>query len=88
MRLLGNRLMVKQAEAFDKTESGIFIPAQAQEAQAKGTVIHVGTGTVYDQEQIFKVGQEVLFQKGRGQEMEVEGDTLLLLEDREIFVIL
>jgi chaperonin GroES len=80
--------MVKQVDAFDKTESGIFIPSQAQEAQAKGTVVHVGTGTVYDQEQIFKAGQEVLFQKGRGYKMEVEGEELLLLEDREIFVIL
>ena len=88
MKLLGNRLMVKQVDAFDKTESGIFIPTQAQEAQAKGTVVHVGTGTVYDKEQVFEVGQEVLFQKGRGQEIDVEGETLLLLDDREIFVIL
>lgn len=88
MKLLGNRLMVKQVDAFDKTESGIFIPTQAQEAQAKGTVVHVGTGTVYDKEQVFEVGQEVMFQKGRGHEIEVEGENLLLLEDREIFVIL
>ena len=88
MKLLGNRIMVKQDDAFDQTKSGIFIPAQAQQKQSKGKVVYVGTGTIYDKNQIFEEGQEVLFQKGRGYEIEVEGDTLLMLDEREVLIIL
>lgn len=88
MRLLGNRIIVKQDDAFDQTATGIFIPSVAQEKQTKGKVLHVGTGTIYDKNQIFEEGQDVIFQKGRGYEMELDGDTVLMLDEREVLMIL
>ena len=42
---LADRVIIKQADAETKTESGIIIPDTAQEKPQKGSVIAIGKGT-------------------------------------------
>ena len=44
LKPLGDRVIVKAAEAEEQTKSGLFIPDTAKEKPQKGTVIAVGEG--------------------------------------------
>lgn len=87
MKLLGCRILVEQYDGFEQTDSGLYIPLQSQQKQAKGRVVEVGTGTIYDKEQVFNVGDEVIFYKGKGMSVPMGDKEYLLLEDRDIFII-
>ncbi|MBP5136957.1 MAG: co-chaperone GroES, partial [Paludibacteraceae bacterium] len=56
------RVLVKPAEAEEKTASGIIIPDSAKEKPLKGKVVAVGEGTK-DEKMILEEGDEVLYGK-------------------------
>ena len=80
---LADRVLVKPAEAEQKTASGIMIPDSAKEKPLKGKVIAVGKGTK-DEEMVLKEGDEVLFGKYAGTEIEVEGEKFLIMRQSDV----
>ena len=70
---LADRVLVKQAAAEQKTVSGIIIPDSAKEKPLKGEVLAVGNGTK-DEEMVVAGGNNVLFGKYAGTELEWEGE--------------
>ena len=59
---LADRVLVKPAEAEEKTASGIIIPDSAKEKPLKGEIIAAGKGTT-DEEMVLKPGDHVLYGK-------------------------
>ena len=84
---LADRVLVKPAAAEEKTVSGIIIPDTAKEKPLKGEVIAVGNGTK-DEEMLVKEGDQVLYGKYAGTEIEVDGEKLLIMRQSDILAIL
>ena len=80
---LADRVLVKPAAAEEKTVSGIIIPDSAKEKPLKGEVIATGNGTK-DEEMVVKKGDNVLYGKYAGTEIELEGTTYLIMRQSDI----
>ena len=72
---LADRALVVPAPAEERTIGGIIIPDTAKEKPLKGEVVAVGNGTK-DEEMVLKAGDEVLYGKYSGTELEFEGEGL------------
>lgn len=90
---LGGHILVKPIQEDQKTDSGIIIPDTAEkEKPQKGTIIALGTGKLSKGGNkipfTVKVKDTVLFKKYSPEEIEVDGETLLILEESDILAIL
>lgn len=94
MRLepLGDKVIIKRLTAEEKTAGGILLPDSAREKPQQGRVLSVGGGGMANDgrriEPIVQEGDKVLFTTWAGQEVEVDGDQLLILSERDILAIL
>jgi len=84
---LADRVLVKPAEAEEKTVGGIIIPDSAKEKPLKGEVIAVGNGTK-DEEMVLKKGDKVLYGKYAGTEIELDGDKFLIMRQSDVLAII
>jgi len=84
---LADRVIVAPAEAEQKTAGGIIIPDTAKEKPQKGTVVAVGPGKK-DEPMTLKVGDTVLYGKYSGTEVSVDGETLLIMKESDIYATL
>ena len=84
---LADRVLVRPAEAEQKTASGIIIPDTAKEKPLKGTVVAVGQGTK-DEEMVLKQGDQVLYGKYAGTEVEIEGTKYLIMRQSDVVAVL
>jgi chaperonin 10 Kd subunit len=84
---LADRVLVKQAEAEEKTASGIIIPDSAKEKPLKGEIIAAGKGTK-DEEMVLKPGDHVLYGKYAGTEIELEGTKYLIMRQSDVLAII
>jgi chaperonin GroES len=83
---LADRVLVRPAQAEEKTASGIIIPDSAKEKPLKGEVVAVGNGTK-DEEMVVKVADVVLYGKYAGTELDVDGEKLLIMRQSDILAI-
>jgi len=91
LKPLGERVIIKPAEAEETTKSGLVIPDTAKEKQAKGEVIAVGEGKLADDGSRLpidvKVGDVVIYGKYSGQEVKVEGTEYMVLKADDIYAV-
>ena len=92
LKPLADRVLVKVEEAETKTMGGILLPDTAQKKSQKGVVVAVGSGKMTEEGKRLplevKEGDEVLFAKYSGTEIEDKGEKYLLLSERDILAIL
>lgn len=84
---LADRVLVEAAAAEEKTASGIIIPDTAKEKPQKGRVVAVGNGKK-DEPLTVKEGDEVLYGKYAGTEINVDGKEYLIMRESDIFAII
>ena len=84
---LADRVLISPTPAEEVTAAGIIIPDSAKEKPLKGTVIAVGNGTK-DEEMIVKPGDEVLFGKYAGTEVELEGVKYLIMRQADVLGVI
>lgn len=91
-KVIGNRVVVKQLDAEEKTASGIVLPDSAKEKPFEGEVIAVGPGRVLEngekEDLQVKSGDKVIFSKFGGTEVKIDGETYLVLRQDDILIIL
>jgi chaperonin GroES len=91
LKPLGDRVIVKTAEAETQTASGIILADTAKEKPAKGTVVAVGEGKLNDNgERVpvdVKVGDVVIYGKYGGQDYKLGDDELKILRAEDIYAI-
>ena len=80
---LADRVLVKPAAAEEKTIGGIIIPDSAKEKPLRGTVLAVGNGTK-DEAMVLKEGDEVLYGKYAGMELEFDGEKFLIIKQADV----
>lgn len=84
---LADRVLIEPTPAEETTMSGIIIPDSAKEKPLKGTVLAVGNGTK-DEEMVLKEGDEVLYGKYAGTEIEFEGEKYLIMRQSDVFAVI
>ena len=82
---LADRVLVLPAQAEEKV-GGIIIPDTAKEKPQHGTIVAAGNGTK-DEEMILKEGDEVLYGKYSGTELEIEGTTYLIMRQSDVLAV-
>ncbi len=92
LKPLADRVIVKPAQAEEKTKGGLYIPDTGKEKPQYGEVVAAGPGKVSDGGQLVelqvKVGDKVLYGKYSGTEVQVEGEDYLIMRESDIFAIL
>ena len=85
---LGDRVVLKRAEAESKTAGGIVLPDSAKDKPQRGEIIAVGDGYLKDNGKkvplSVKEGDRVIFSSYAGEEINVGDDEYLLLRESDI----
>ena len=87
MKPINDRVVVKPAQAEEKTKGGIIIPDTAKEKPQKGEVIAVGPGKDGNLMTV-QIGDTVLYGKYSGQELNFEGNDYLIMREDDILIVL
>lgn len=82
---LADRVLITPAAA-EETVGGIIIPDTAKEKPLRGKVIAVGNGTK-EEEMVLKKGDEVLYGKYAGTELELDGEKYLMMRQSDVLAI-
>ena len=82
---LADRVLVLPAQAEEKV-GGIIIPDTAKEKPQHGTVVATGEGTK-DEALVLKEGDEVLYGKYSGTELEHEGTKYLIMRQSDVLAV-
>jgi chaperonin GroES len=88
IRPLDDRVVVEPLDAEEKTAGGILLPDTAKQKPQKGKVVAVGPGKIKDNgERItlsVSVGDEVIYGKYAGNDVEVTGKDLKIMRESDI----
>lgn len=84
---LADRVLIAAAKAEEKTVGGIIIPDTAKEKPLQGKVLAVGEGTK-DEKMILQAGDEVLYGKYAGTEVELDGEKYMIMRQSDVLGIL
>ena len=88
VRPLDDRVVVEPVEAETTTSGGIVLPDSAQEKPQRGKILAVGPGRLLDSgergELSVSVGDEVIYGKYGGADIEVNGEEVKILREGAI----
>lgn len=89
---LGDRVVVKRAEAEKKTAGGIVLPDSATDKPQRGEVLAVGEGHVKSNGTkaplTVKAGDQVIFSSYAGDEFKVGEENFLLMRESDILAVI
>ena len=87
---LGDKVVLKQLEAEEKTKGGIILASAAQEKPQEAEVIAVGPGGVVDGKEVemqVKEGQKVIYSKYAGTDVKLDGEDFVIVRQSDILAI-
>jgi chaperonin GroES len=88
IRPLDDRVVVEPLEAEEKTSGGILLPDTAKQKPQRGRVLAVGPGKLRDTGERSAVavaqGDEVLYGRYGGNDVEVDGREVKILRESDI----
>lgn len=91
IRPLGDRVLVKRAEAEERTAGGILLPETAKDKPKEGTVVAIGEGKQLDDGSrstfAVKPGDRILFSAYAGTEVKYMGEEFLIMREEDILGI-
>lgn len=88
---LGNRVVIKRAQAQEQTKSGILLAGSAKEKPQYANVVAVGPGLIVDgvrQEMEVKIGDKVLYSQYVGTEIKLDDEEVIILKEDDILAII
>lgn len=91
IRPLGDKVVVKPADSEEKSAGGILLPDTAKTKPQEGTIIAVGSGRLLDNGErhtlAVNVGDVVVYSKYGGTEFKLDGETVVILDEDQIYAI-
>lgn len=90
LKPLGDRVVLKKVVAEETTKSGIVIPGQTKEKPSQATVVAVGPGGLIDGNQVemyVAEGEEVIYSKFSGTEVELDGEEFIIVKQNDILAV-
>ncbi len=93
VRPLGEKILVKRAEAQGKTDAGIYLPESAKDQPKEGKVVALGSGILNKDTGEYmpftvKKGDRVIFTSYAGTEVKIGDDEMLILSQDDILGII
>ncbi len=89
---LDDRVVIKQSEAEEKSTGGIILPDTAKEKPQRGKIVAVGPGKILDNgkrsEMNVKKGDEVIYAKYIGNEVEINSEKYVILHENDILGVI
>ena len=90
LKPLADRVVIKQAKAEERTESGIILSSSAQEKPEVYEVVVVGPGGMVDGNEVkmvVKPGDKVITGKYSGTNVKIDGDEFTIVRQGDILAI-
>ena len=91
LKPLGDRIVIRQVEAQDKTKSGLVLPDSAKEKPQEGKVLAVGSGKLLDDGSVksleVKTGDKILYGKYAGTEVRIQEEDYVILREEDVLAI-
>ncbi|MBO4389260.1 MAG: co-chaperone GroES [Lachnospiraceae bacterium] len=90
LKPLGDKVVLKQKEAEEKTKSGIILTASAQEKPQEAVVVAVGPGGVVDGKEVtmyVKEGDQVIYQKYAGTDVKLGDEEYIIVRQNDIIAL-
>ena len=91
LRPLDDRVVLEPLDAQDKTSGGIYLPDTAKEKPQIGKIIAAGPGKLLDDGKrnpmSVKPGDDVIYGKYTGNDVEVEGKKVVILHESDLLGI-
>lgn len=87
---LGDKVVVKQLEAEEKTKGGIILTTQSQEKPQEAIVIAVGPGGTVDGKEVemqVEVGDKVIYSKYAGTTVKLHDEEYIVVKQSDILAI-
>ena len=93
VRPLGDKIIIKRAEAQSKTESGIYLPESAKDKPKEGKIVSLGNGHLNKETGDYmpftvKKGDHVLFTSYGGTEVKIDGEELLIMTEDDVLGVI
>ena len=91
LRPLADRVVLKQNAAEERTSSGIFLTASAQEKPEVYEIVEVGPGGMVDGNEvkmIVEVGQKVLVGKYTGTKVKLDDTEYTIVRQSDILAVI
>jgi chaperonin GroES len=93
VRPLGDKILVKRAEAQTKTETGIYLPESAKDKPKEGKVVALGSGILNKDTGKYlpftvKKGDRVIFTSYSGTEIKLDGEEYLIMTEDDILGVI
>ena len=88
---LDDKVVLKKIQAEETTKSGIIRTGQDKEKPAQGEVVAAGPGGVVDGKEVkmqVKEGDQVVYSKYAGTEVELDGEKFLIVRQSDILAII
>ena len=90
---LGDKLLVKRAEATSKTDSGIYIPESAKDKPREGKIVALGNGNLNKETGEYlpftvKKGDHVIFSSYGGTEIKIDEQEFLIMTEDDILGVI
>jgi len=91
LKPLYDRVVVRRKDAETTSQGGIIIPDSSAEKPSQGEIVAIGDGALTDSQErkpmTVSVGDQVLFGQYSGTEVKVNGESLLIMKESDIFAI-
>ncbi len=92
IRPLDDRVLIERNEAEEMTSGGIVLPDNAREKPQQGKVLATGPGKLLEKtgergQMSVSVGDSVFYGKYSGTEVELDGETYVILRESDILAI-
>jgi chaperonin GroES len=89
---LGDRILVKQVDAEEKTKGGIILPDTAKEKPKEGVVKAVGPGKTLEDGKVqsiaVKVGDRILFASYAGTEVKIDEEEYMIMKEEDVLGVI
>ena len=88
---LTDRVVLKRAEAEEKTKSGIILTGAAKEQPEFAEVVAVGPGGIIDGKEVkmnLKKGDMVFMSKYAGTEIRFDGEDYIIVKEADILAVI
>ena len=88
---LFDKVVLKPLVAEETTKSGIVLPGQAKEKPQQAEVVAVGPGGLVDGKEVtmqVKVGDQVIYSKYSGTEVELDKETYIVVKQNDILAVI
>ncbi len=90
LKPLGDRVVLRQLEAEEKTKSGIVLPGGAKEKPQEAEVVAVGPGGVVDGKEVtmqVSVGEKVIYSKYSGTDVKIDDEEFIIVKQSDILAV-